>query len=93
MGSDYLFSSESSMQVSVEDEIRNHRLTDISHNMISGEYEYEVRCKSLQIQHGHRLRGAAAPGWEKNFHRLHRGRGCTGCDHGAEVGVRLPHLQ
>ena len=24
--------------------------------------------------------GAAAPGWEKNFHRLHRGRGCTGCD-------------
>ena len=39
------------------------------------------------------LRGAAAPGWEKNFHRLHRGRGCTGRDHGAEVGVRLPHLQ
>ena len=31
-----------------------------------------MRCKSLQIQHGHRLRGAAAPGWEKDFHRLHR---------------------
>ena len=29
----------------------------------------------------HRLRGAAAPGWEKNFHRLHRGRGCAGYDH------------
>ena len=24
-----------------------------------------MRCKSLQIQHGHRLRGAAAPGWRK----------------------------
>ena len=52
----------SSMQVSVEDEVRNHRLTDISHNMISGGYEHEVRCKSLQIQHGHRLRGTVAPG-------------------------------
>ena len=29
MGSDYLFSSENSIWVSVEDEIRNHRLTDI----------------------------------------------------------------
>jgi len=81
------------MQVSVEDEIRNHRLTDISHNVISGGHECEVRCKSLSFQYGHRLRGAAAPRREKNFHRLHRGRGCTGCDHGAEVGVRLPHLQ
>lgn len=27
------------------------------------------------------MRGAAAPGWEKNFHRLHRGRGCVKCDH------------
>ena len=26
--------------------------------------------------------GAAAPGWEKNFHQLHRGRGCTGCHYG-----------
>ena len=50
------FAPTSSMQVSVEGEIRNHRLTDISHNMISGGYEHEVRCKSLQIQHGHRLR-------------------------------------
>ena len=49
------------MQVSVEDEIRNHRLTDISNNMISGGYEHEVRCKSLPFQHGHRLRGAADP--------------------------------
>ena len=40
-----------------------------------------------------RLRRAAAPGWEKNFHRLHRGRGCAGCDHGAESGVGLSHLQ
>ena len=47
MGSDYLFSSESSMQVSVEDEIRNHRLTDISYDMISGGHKHEVRCKSL----------------------------------------------
>ena len=28
-----------------------------------------------------------------HFHRLHRGRGCTGCDHGAEVRVGLSHLQ
>ena len=93
MGSDYLFSLENSIWVSVEDEIRNHRLTDISHNVISGGHECEVRCKSLPFQHGHRLRGAAAPGWEKNFHRLHRGRGCVKCDHGAEVGTRLPCLQ
>ena len=33
MGSDYLFSSENSIWVSVEDEIRNHRLTDISYDM------------------------------------------------------------
>ena len=77
----------------MEDEIRNHRLTDINHNMISGGNEHEVRCKSLSFQYGHRLRGAAAPGWEKNFHRLHRGRGCVKCDHGAEVGTRLPYLQ
>ena len=92
MGSDYLFSLESSMQVSVEDEIRNHRLTDISYDMISGGYKHEVRCKSLPFQHGHRLCGTTAPGWEKNFHRLHRGRGCTGRDHGAEVGIGLPYL-
>ena len=64
MGSDYLFSSESSMQVSVEDEIRNHRLTDISHNMISGGHKHEVRCKRLLFQYGYRLRGTAAPGVE-----------------------------
>ena len=55
MGSDYLFSSENSIWVSVEDEIRNHRLTDISYDMISGGHECEVRCKSLSFQHGHRL--------------------------------------
>ena len=92
MGSDYLFSSENLTQVFEEDEIRNHRLTDISHNVISGGHECEVRCKSLSFQYGHRMRGAAAPGWEKNFHRLHRGRGCTGRDHGAEVGIGLPYL-
>ena len=27
--------------------------------------DYEVRCKSLPFQHGHRLRGVAAPGWKK----------------------------
>ena len=81
------------MQGSVEDEIRNHRLTDISHNMISGGYEHEVRCKSLPFQHGYRLRGAAAPGWHKDFYRLHRGRGCTGCDHGAADRTGLPYLQ
>ena len=32
----------SSTQVFVEDEIRNHRLTDINHNMISGGHDYEV---------------------------------------------------
>ena len=85
MGSDCLFSLESSMQVSVEDEIRNHRLTDISYDMISGGHKHEVRCKSLPFQHGHRLRGAAAPGWENDLYRLHRGLGCTGCDYGTEV--------
>ena len=83
----------SSMQVSVEDEIRNHKLTDIRHNMTLGGHEREVPCKSLPFQHGHRLRGAAAPGWKKNFHWLHRGRGCTGRDYGVEVGVGLSHLQ
>ena len=68
MGSDYLFSSESSMQGSVEDEIRNHRLTDISYDMISGGHEREVRCKSLPFQHGYRLRGTTAPGWENDLH-------------------------
>ena len=53
------------MQVPVEDEIRNHRLTDISHNMISGGYEHEVRCKSLPFQHGYRLCGTAAPDGRK----------------------------
>ena len=62
-----MFSSENSTQVSVEDEIRNHRSTDISYDMISGGHEHEVRCKSLPFQHGHRLRGAAAPGWKKNL--------------------------
>ena len=74
-----MFSSENLTQVSVEDEIRNHRLTDISYDMISGGNEHEVRCKSLPFQHGHRVRGAAAPGWENDLHRLHRGRECTGC--------------
>ena len=44
-----MFSSENLTQVSVEDEIRNHRLTDINHNMISGGHEREVRCKSLSF--------------------------------------------
>ena len=54
---------------------------------------------ALQVQlglgghDGHRLRGAAAPGWENDLHRLHRGRGCAGCDHVAEDGIGLPHLQ
>ena len=33
----------SSMSVPVEDKIRNHRLVDISYNMISGGNEHEVR--------------------------------------------------
>ena len=43
------------MQVSVEDKIRNHRLTDISYDMISGGHKHDVRCKSLLFQHGHLL--------------------------------------
>ena len=31
--------------------------------------------------------------WEKNFHWLYRGWGCTGCDHGAADGTGLPYLQ
>ena len=49
MGSDYLFSSENSTQVSVEDEIRNHRLTDISHNMISGGYEHKYDARACKF--------------------------------------------
>ena len=56
-------------------------------------HKHEVRWKSLQIQHGHRVRGASAPGWEKNLHWLHWGRGWIGRDHGAEDGTGLPHLQ
>ena len=70
----------SSTQVSVEDEIRNHRSTDTNQAMISGGHDYEVQCKSLPFQHGHWLRGTAAPGREKNLYRLYRGRGCVGCD-------------
>ena len=42
------------MQVSVEDEIRNHRLTDISHNMISGGYElkYDARACHFNMDTG-----------------------------------------
>ena len=42
-----MFSSENSIWVSVEDEIRNHKLTDIIYDMISGGHKHEVRCKSL----------------------------------------------
>ena len=76
------FAPTSSMQVSVEGEIRNHRLTDISHNMISGGYEHEVRCKSLQIQHGHRLRGTVAPGWENEI-----SIDCTGVEDALDVTI------
>ena len=31
-------------------------------------HKHEVRCKSLPFQHGYRLRGAAAPGWENDLH-------------------------
>ena len=31
-------------------------------------HKHEIRCKSLPFQHGHRLCGTTAPGWEKNFH-------------------------
>ena len=37
-------------------------------HMISGGHKHEVRCKSLSFQHGHRLSGTAAPGWENNLH-------------------------
>ena len=40
-----------------------------------------------------RLCGAVAPGWENDLHRLHRGRGCTGCDHGTAVRAGLSYLQ
>ena len=44
------------MQVSVEDKIRNHRLTDISYDMISDVYKRQVlpvprRASSLAIEH------------------------------------------
>ena len=59
----------------------------------SGSFPTAVCPKPYSHPHGHRLCGTAAPGWEKDLHRLHRGRGCTGRDHGAEVRTGLPHLQ
>ncbi len=50
MGSDYLFSSENSIWVSVEDEIRNHRLTDINHNMISGGQDLDGNHFNLLLE-------------------------------------------
>ena len=75
------FAPTSSMQVSVEDEIRNHRLTDISYDMISGGNEHEVRCKCLSFQHGHRVRGTAAPGWRMIS------IDCTGVENALDVTI------
>ena len=44
------FAPTSSMQVSVEDEIRNHRLTDISHNMISGGQDLDGNHFNLLLE-------------------------------------------
>jgi hypothetical protein len=40
-------------------------LTETNQTLISGGHDYEVRCKSLFVQHGYWLCGAAAPGWQK----------------------------
>ena len=40
----------SSVQVSVEDEIRNHRLTDTSHNMISGGQDSDGNYFNLLLE-------------------------------------------
>ena len=44
------FAPTSSMQASVEDEIRNHRLTDISHNMISGGQDLDGNHFNLLLE-------------------------------------------
>ena len=43
------FAPTSSMQASVEDEIRNHRLTDISYDMISGGYEHKYDARACKF--------------------------------------------
>ena len=50
MGSDYLFSSENSIWVSVEDEIRNHRLSDAKHNMILGVQDLDGNHFNLLLE-------------------------------------------
>ena len=45
-------------------------------------YDKENGCVELLLWDG-----------RKNIHQLHRGRGCTGYDHGAEVRTGLSHLQ
>ena len=44
------FALTSSMQVSVEDEIRNHRLGDISYNMISGGQDLDGNHFNLLLE-------------------------------------------
>ena len=81
-GSDFSFSSGLRMKAPVDGVKLRYLVIDRKPITRFGGCDYEVRCKSLPFQHGHWMCGAAAPGWEKNLHRLYRGRGCAGCDHG-----------
>ena len=44
-----------------------------------GGYDYEVRCKSLFVQHGYRVRGVDSPRWRKIS------IGCTGVEDALNV--------
>ena len=50
---------------------------------------YEAAAKALKEQGFQKLPDLYTL---KDEYQLHRGRGCTGCDHGAEVGVRRSRL-
>ena len=77
-GSDFSFSSGLRMKAPVDGVKLRYLVIDRKPITRFGGCDYEVRCKSLPFQHGHWMCGAAAPGWEKNLHRLHRGRGYAG---------------
>ena len=92
-GSDFSFSSGTTTKVPVDGVKLRYLVIDRKPITRFGGCDYEVRCKSLFVQHGYRVRGTSAPGREKNFHWLHRGRGCAECDHGATDRTGLPYLQ
>ena len=67
-GSDFSFSSGITMKAPVDGAKLRYLVIDRKPLTKFGGCDYEVRCKSLFVQYGYRVRGTAAPGWEKNLH-------------------------